>query len=196
MAFAVTLFCTGLLPRALGSLAQIRAGESFVVKGSIGDEEEFDFEGCMHASTYAFVCAQQHGWGGTLANAMASAGVCFVAYPCLGWNSLATLFGASIGRALIHICGWVAVCFALYCLTVHEAVEPNAHAIRCGGLSRAFHVVATLLPVLMSREGAFVLSTWTESFLLVTSATLPVWWALGILPPLDAAVCWAVDQLR
>ena len=195
VAFAVTLFCTGLLLRALGSLAQIRAGESFVVKGSIGDEEEFDFEGCMHASTYAFVCAQQHGWGGTLANAMASAGVCFVAYPCLGWNSLATLFGASIGRALIHICGWVAVCFALYCLTVHEAVEPNAHAIRCGGLSRAFHVVAALLPVLMSREGAFVLSAWTESFLLVTSATLPVWWALGILPPLDAAVCWAVEQL-
>ena len=54
---------------------------------------------------------------------------------------------------------------------------------------------AALLPLLLAREGALSLSPEVTSGLLLLVATMPLWWLLGSLPPVDAAVGWAAEQL-
>lgn len=197
LVYAGAMVALAALTRGASAWADSRAdGMSVVMGGKFGaDEDEVDFEGCANASTYSYICSPAVGWARGLAHLVALGGVCFVAEACLSWDALTAISGVSETVRLVgHVGGWMATCLSVYALSVHEPEDPNLHAASCSALSRGFHVCAALFPLLLVREGAVTMLPVYTSVLLVLVATMPFWWLLGSLPPLDAAVGWAAEQ--
>ena len=190
LAFAL---CAGSMVVAAHGVAfwTRKRGASVVVGG--GEEEEVDFDGCAQASTLSFVCTHK-GWATTLGHSVATAVVCFQALDVLGWGATGTALGQPAG-ALLHVLGWIAVVVALYSLGVHAPVEPSRHGFEVGALSRALHLCAALTPLQLALHDVIELSGGAVLALYSVTAAMPLLWALGSLPPADAAVAWLAEQL-
>eukprot|EP01043_Picozoa_sp_COSAG02_P037307 COSAG02_NODE_2789_length_8024_cov_8.486183_4_plen_942_part_01 len=204
--YASAMVFLAVVIRALAAWAAMRAdGMSVVMAGGVGfgaDEDEVDFEGCTRASTFTYICAPPRIWTRWGTQLLAIGPVCFFAQACLDWDALGSLVVATdpaadpgAARAVAYVGGWIATCIGFYSLAVHEPTDPNLHAASCGGLSRGFHLCATLLPLLLEREDTLKLPGQVTIGLVSLVATMPLWWLLGTLPPVDAAVGWIAEQL-
>jgi hypothetical protein len=189
--FAASIAPMVLLLHCMGSCAA-KNGASVVV-GAGDDEEEVDFDGCIQASTCAFVCAQR-GWKKMIGRSLAAAVLCFQAVDVLGWKATSASLGQP-GATMVHIGAWWAVLVALYSLGAHAPAEPSLHALDLGPISRAFHLVSVLTPLQLHMHTAVEIAGWVSSILYAVVAMMPLLWVCGSLPPLDAAVPWLAEQL-
>ena len=203
--YASAIIILAFITRACSAWADKRAdGMSVVMAGRGGfgtDEDEVDFEGCAHASTFTYICALPRSWKRWCVHIVMIGLVCFCAEACLEWDALGSLLvhgdptaEPDTARAVAYIGGWIATCVTIYALAVHEPTDPNIHAVSCSGLSRGFHLCSTLLPLLLEREHTLKLPHPVTIALIALVATMPLWWLLGSLPPVDAAIGWVVEQ--
>ena len=203
--YASAMIILAVITRACSAWADKRAdGMSVVMAGRGGfgaDEDDVDFEGCAHASTFTYICVPPRSWKRWSVHVATIGLVCFCAEACLEWDALGSLLVAGdpaaepgAVRAVAYLGGWIATCVTIYALAVHEPTDPNIHAASCSGVSRGFHLCSTLLPLLLEREQALKLPHPVTIGLISLAATMPLWWLLGSLPPVDAAVGWVVEQ--
>jgi hypothetical protein len=114
-------------------------------------------------------------------------------------------FGPGVDKtvlaSIIFAC-FLAVAVAQYAVTVRAPVEVSAYRHRdprsldafLADHSRPFLVVLLFAPMLLASLGAIDSLGGTGAGLRLATAALPVCWVLGLVPQLDTATLWLLDQ--
>ncbi|XP_054652606.1 pecanex-like protein 4 [Dunckerocampus dactyliophorus] len=164
------------------------------------DEEEVEFTHCVSPETVRFIApGKRFGLNVVLHTVLAGLLCGFGTwYVLLG--RLTALYG-SIGVSLVvFVLSWVTLCIAEYSLVVNTATETATFQAQdtyeITPLTRPLYVFIFIVVDLTDRFSGPVPELQLASQILhVIFLFLPLLWALGILPPLDALFLWGMEQV-
>ncbi|KAM3595359.1 uncharacterized protein V6R79_022366 [Siganus canaliculatus] len=187
--------------QALALYAARRSGtvERLGAANILVDEEEMEFTHCVSPETVRFIApGKRFGLNVVLHTVLAGVLCGFGTwYVLLG--RLTALYG-SIGVSLVvFVLSWVTLCIAEYSLIVNTATETATFQAQdtyeITPLTRPLYIFIFIAVDLADRFSDPVPELQLASQVLhVLFLFLPLLWALGILPPLDALLLWGMEQ--
>uniref|UniRef100_A0A672IIW9 Pecanex-like protein n=1 Tax=Salarias fasciatus TaxID=181472 RepID=A0A672IIW9_SALFA len=163
------------------------------------DEEEVEFTHCVSAETVRFIAPGKRFGLNVLLHTVLAGVLCGFGTWYVFLDRLTALYG-SIGVSLVvFVLSWVTVCIAEYSLIVNTATETATFQAQdtyeITPLTRPLYIFIFIAVDLAERFSDPVPELHLASQVLhVLFLFLPLLWALGILPPLDALLLWGMEQ--
>nr|XP_020446601.1 pecanex-like protein 4 isoform X1 [Monopterus albus]XP_020446602.1 pecanex-like protein 4 isoform X1 [Monopterus albus] len=163
------------------------------------DEEEVEFTHCVSPETVRFIVpGKKFGLNVVLHTVLAGV-LCGFGTWYVFLGRLTALY-SSIGVSLVvFVLSWVTLCIAEYSLIVNTATETATFQAQdtyeIAPLTRPLYILMFISVDLADRfSGPFPELQLASQVLHVLFVFLPLLWALGILPPLDALLLWGMEQ--
>uniref|UniRef100_A0A3Q4MJA8 Pecanex-like protein n=1 Tax=Neolamprologus brichardi TaxID=32507 RepID=A0A3Q4MJA8_NEOBR len=187
--------------QALALYAARRSGtvERLGASNILVDEEEVEFTHCVSTETVRFIApGKRFGLNVVLHTVLAGA-LCGFGTWYVFLGRLTALYG-SIGASLVvFVLSWVTLCIAEYSLIVNTATETATFQAQdtyeITPLTRPLYIFIFIAVDLADRYSDAVPELHLASQVLhVLFLFLPLLWAFGILPPLDALLLWGMEQ--
>ncbi|XP_038142143.1 pecanex-like protein 4 [Cyprinodon tularosa] len=186
-------------------LAQYAARKSGSVVERLGapnimvDEEEVEFTHCVSPETVRFIAPGKR-FGLNVVLHTVLAGVlcgCGTWYVFLG--RLTALYSSTGASLVVFVLSWVTLCIAEYSLIINTAAETATFQAQdtyeITPLTRPLYIFIFIAVDLANRFSYAVPELQIASQTLhVVFVFLPLLWALGLLPPLDALLLWGMEQ--
>ncbi|KAM8807238.1 pecanex-like protein 4 [Eudromia elegans] len=174
--------------------------ERMQIQNTLTDEDEFEFSSCVGSETVKFIISGKKYIINAVFHPLLAGVLCGLGTWYLLPNRLTLLYGNIGGTVVIFVFGWVTICIAEYSLTVNTATETATFqaldTYEITALMRPFYIFVFIAVDLAHR---FAVNTpvleQTNQILHIIFLFLPVLWAMGILPPLDALFLWGMEQL-
>lgn len=166
----------------------------------LADEEEVEFTHCVSPETVHFIAPGKRFGLNVVLHTVLAGVLCGFGTWYLFLGRLTALY-SSIGASLvIFVLSWVTLCIAEYSLIVNTATETATfHAqdtYEITPLTRPLYIFIFIAVDLAERFSGTVPELYLASQILhVLFLFLPLLWALGVLPPLDALLLWAMEQV-
>lgn len=187
--------------QALALYAARRSGtvERLGAPNILVDEEEVEFTHCVSPETVRFIVpGKKFGLNVVLHTVLAGV-LCGFGTWYVFLGRLTALY-SSIGVSLVvFVLSWVTLCIAEYSLIVNTATETATFQAQdtyeIAPLTRPLYILMFISVDLADRfSGPFPELQLASQVLHVLFVFLPLLWALGILPPLDALLLWGMEQ--
>ncbi|XP_052007055.1 pecanex-like protein 4 [Xyrauchen texanus] len=170
----------------------------------LADEEEVEFTHCVAPETVQFVVPGKRFMGNVVLHTLLAGALCGLSTWYLLPDRLSSLYGhTGAGRGAVvplFALSWVTVCIGEYSLIVNTAAETATFqpqdTYEITPLTRPLYILAFIavdLALRLSGFGVVELQV-AAQVLHVLFVALPVFWALGMLSPLDALLLWSMEQ--
>ncbi|NWX82752.1 PCX4 protein, partial [Nothoprocta pentlandii] len=174
--------------------------ERMQIQNTLTDEDEFEFSSCVGSETVKFIIPGKKYIINTVFHPLLAGVLCGLGTWYLLPNRLTLLYSNIGGTVVIFVFGWVTICIGEYSLTINTATETATFqaldTYEITALMRPFYIFVFIAVDLAHR---FAVNTpvleQTNQILHIMFLFLPLLWALGILPPLDALFLWGMEQL-
>ncbi|XP_067119884.1 pecanex-like protein 4 [Centruroides vittatus] len=161
------------------------------------EDDEVEFSACCGIETYQFIFARKNTWFYIICYSLISAVVCATGLEYLYIPKLKEWWNNKLTAIVLHVFGWLTICISQYSLTVVNPPEPaiynneKHHFMKT--TFRPFYVCCMFAVHYVSWK----YETWKEidGYLHIIFVLLPLLWLLGTLPPQDALLLWAEEQL-
>ncbi|XP_077476276.1 pecanex-like protein 4 [Stigmatopora argus] len=164
------------------------------------DEEEVEFTHCVSPETVRFIAPGKRFGLNVVMHTVLAALLCGFGtwYVLLG--RLTALYGSIGVSIVVFVLSWVTVCIAEYSLIVNTATETATFQAQdtyeITPLTRPIYIFIFIVVDLSDRfSGPVPELQYASQVLHVLFLFLPLLWALGILPPLDALFLWGMEQV-
>ncbi|KAM9842587.1 pecanex-like protein 4 [Aulostomus maculatus] len=188
--------------QALAVYAARRSGtvERLGAPNILVDEEEVEFTNCVSPETVRFIAPGKRFGLNVVMHTVLAGVLCGFGTWYVFLGRLTALYG-SIGASLVvFILSWVTLCIAEYSLIVNTATETATFQAQdtyeITPLTRPLYIFIFVAVDLTDRFSGPVPELQLASQVLhVLFLFLPLLWALGILPPLDALLLWGMEQV-
>uniref|UniRef100_A0A671WE97 Pecanex-like protein n=1 Tax=Sparus aurata TaxID=8175 RepID=A0A671WE97_SPAAU len=196
------LMCGGAAGvQALALYAARRSGEveRLGAPNILVDEEEVEFTHCVSPETVRFIAPGKRFGLNVVLHTVLAGVLCGFGTWYVFLGRLTALYG-SIGISLVvYVLSWVTLCIAEYSLIVNTATETATFQAQdtyeITPLTRPLYIFIFIAVDLADRFTGPVPELQLASQVLhVLFLFLPLLWALGILPPLDALLLWGMEQ--
>uniref|UniRef100_A0A8C4GWG4 Pecanex-like protein n=1 Tax=Dicentrarchus labrax TaxID=13489 RepID=A0A8C4GWG4_DICLA len=187
--------------QALALYAARRSGtvERLGAPNILVDEEEVEFTHCVSPETVRFIAPGKRFGLNVVLHTVLAGVLCGFGTWYVFLGRLTALYG-SIGVSLVvFVLSWVTLCIAEYSLIVNTATETATFQAQdtyeITPLTRPLYIFIFIAVDLADRFSGPVPELQLASQVLhVLFLFLPLLWALGILPPLDALLLWGMEQ--
>ncbi|TKS86582.1 Pecanex-like protein 4 [Collichthys lucidus] len=187
--------------QALALYAARRSGtvERLGAPNILVDEEEVEFTNCVSPETVRFIAPGKRFGLSVVLHTVLAGVLCGFGTWYVFLGRLTALYG-SIGVSLVvFVLSWVTLCIAEYSLIVNTATETATFQAQdtyeITPLTRPLYIFIFIAVDLADRFSDPVPELQLASQVLhVLFLFLPLLWALGILPPLDALLLWGMEQ--
>ncbi|XP_029316422.1 LOW QUALITY PROTEIN: pecanex-like protein 4 [Cottoperca gobio] len=187
--------------QALALYAARRSGtvERLGAPNILVDEEEVEFTHCVSPETVQFIAPGKRFGLNVVLHTVLAGVLCGFGTWYVFLGRLTALYG-SIGISLVvFVLSWVTLCIAEYSLIVNTATETATFQAQdtyeITPLTRPLYILIFIAVDLADRFSGPVPELQLASQVLhVLFLFLPLLWALGILPPLDALLLWGMEQ--
>ncbi|XP_069008346.1 pecanex-like protein 4 [Embiotoca jacksoni] len=197
----VLMFGAAAGVQALALYAARRSGalERLGAPNVLVDEEEVEFTHCVSPETVRFIAPGKRFGLNVVLHAVLAGVLCGFGTWYVFLGRLTALYG-SIGVSLVvFVLSWVTLCIAQYSLIVNTATETATFQAQdtyeITPITRPLYIFAFIAVDLADRFSDSVPELQLASQVLhVLFLFLPLLWALGILPPLDALLLWGMEQ--
>ncbi|XP_064367986.1 pecanex-like protein 4 isoform X2 [Dromaius novaehollandiae] len=174
--------------------------ERMQIQNTLTDEDEFEFSSCVGSETVKFIIPGKKYIINTVFHSLLAGVLCGLGTWYLLPNRLTLLYSNIGGTVIVFVFGWVTICIGEYSLIINTATETATFqaldTYEITALMRPFYIFVFIAVDLAHR---FAVSTpvleQTNQILHIVFLFLPVLWAMGILPPLDALFPWGMEQL-
>ncbi|XP_057715244.1 pecanex-like protein 4 [Corythoichthys intestinalis] len=195
------MFAAAAGVQAVSLYAGRRSGvvERLGAPSALVDEEEVEFTHCVSPETVRFIApGKRFGLNVVMHTVLAGLLCAFGTwYVLLG--RLTALYGSIGVSIVVFVLSWVTVCIAEYSLVVNTATETATFQAQdtyeITPLTRPLYIFIFIVVDLTDRFSGPVPELQLASQVLhVLFLFLPLLWALGILPPLDALFLWGMEQ--
>lgn len=175
------------------------AVETFTSENTLADEDEFDFSSCAGSETIKFIIPGKKYLINTVFHSILAGALCGLGTWYLLPNRLMILYVNTGATAVLFVFGWVTVCIGEYSLIINTAVETATFqpqdTYEVNALTRPLYIFAFIAVDLTYRFTVIPVLLQTAQILHVVFVFLPILWAIGILPPVDALVLWVLEQV-
>ncbi|XP_037342808.2 pecanex-like protein 4 [Pungitius pungitius] len=187
--------------QALALYADQRTGtvERLGAPNILVDDEDVEFTHCVSSETVRFIAPGKRFGLNVVLHTMLAGVLCGFGTWYVFLGRLTALYD-SIGVSLVvFVLSWVTLCIAEYSLIVNTAAETATfHAqdtYEITPLTRPLYIFIFIAVDMADRFSGPVPELQLASQVLhVLFLFLPLIWALGILPPLDALLLWGMEQ--
>ncbi|XP_061599052.1 pecanex-like protein 4 [Cololabis saira] len=187
--------------QALAQYAVRKSGtvERLGAPNILADEEEVEFTHCVSPETVRFIAPGKRFGINVVLHTVLAGVLCGFGTWYVFLGRLTALYG-SIGISLVvFVLSWVTLCIAEYSLIVNTATETATFQAQdtyeITPLIRPLYIFVFIAVDLANRFSNSVPELQLASQTLhVLFLFLPLLWALGILPPLDALLLWGMEQ--
>uniref|UniRef100_A0A8C9XHV1 Pecanex-like protein n=1 Tax=Sander lucioperca TaxID=283035 RepID=A0A8C9XHV1_SANLU len=187
--------------QGLALYAAHRSGTVEILGGPniLVDEEEVEFNHCVSPETVRFIAPGKRFGLNVVLHTILAGVLCGFGTWYVFLGRLTALYG-SIGVSLVvFVLSWVTLCIAEYSLIVNTATETATFQAQdtyeITPLTRPLYIFIFIAVDLAERFSGPVPELQLASQVLhVLFLFLPLLWALGILPPLDALLLWGMEQ--
>ncbi|XP_005724037.1 pecanex-like protein 4 [Pundamilia nyererei] len=187
--------------QALALYAARRSGtvERLGASNILVDEEEVEFTHCVSTETVRFIAPGKRFGLNVVLHTVLAGVLCGFGTWYVFLGRLTALYG-SIGASLVvFVLSWVTLCIAEYSLIVNTATETATFQAQdtyeITPLTRPLYIFIFIAVDLADRYSDAVPELHLASQVLhVLFLFLPLLWAFGILPPLDALLLWGMEQ--
>ncbi|XP_020775389.2 pecanex-like protein 4 [Boleophthalmus pectinirostris] len=190
----------GVQALALYAVRRNATVERLGVNNILTDEEEVEFTHCVSPDTVHFIAPGKRFGLNIVLHTVLAGVLCGFGTWYMFLSRLTTLYN-SIGASLvIFVLSWVTLCIAEYSLIVNTATETATFQAQdtyeITPLTRPVYIFIFISVDLVERFSGTVPELHLASQILhVLFLFLPLLWALGMLPPLDALLLWAMEQI-
>ncbi|XP_039993044.1 pecanex-like protein 4 [Xiphias gladius] len=187
--------------QALALYAARRSGtvERLGAPSILVDEEEVEFTHCVSPETVRFIAPGKRFGLNVVLHTLLAGVLCGFGTWYVFLGRLTALY-SNIGVSLVvFVLSWVTLCIAEYSLIVNTATETATFQAQdtyeITPLTRPLYIFIFIAVDLADRFSGPVPELQLASQVLhVLFLFLPLLWALGILPPLDALLLWGMEQ--
>lgn len=195
-----------LVGGTLQTLAQCVARRTGVVQhlsaqnNMLADEEEVEFSHCVAPETVRFILPGKKFMANVVLHTLLAGMLCGLGTWYLLPGSLSTLYGGMGAAVPVFALSWVTLCSGEYALIVNTPPETATFqpqdTYEITALTRPLYIL-----IFISVDLVYRLMDPTNELRLVCQVlhgvfvALPVLWALGTLPPPDALLLWAMEQV-
>ncbi|XP_072127348.1 pecanex-like protein 4 isoform X1 [Mobula birostris] len=173
--------------------------ETFTPENTLADEDEFNFSSCAGSETIKFIIPGKKYFINTVLHSILAGALCGLGTWYLLPNRLMILYVNTGATAMLFIFGWVTVCIGEYSLIINTAVETATFqpqdTYETNALTRPLYIFAFVAVDLAFRFTVNPILLQTAQILHIIFVFLPVFWAIGILPPVDALILWVLEQV-
>uniref|UniRef100_A0A7N6B7G2 Pecanex-like protein n=1 Tax=Anabas testudineus TaxID=64144 RepID=A0A7N6B7G2_ANATE len=195
------MFGAAVAVQALALYAARKSGtvERLGAPNILVDEEEVEFTHCVSPETVRFIAPGKKFGLNVVLHTVLAAGLCGFGTWYVFLGRLTALYG-SIGVSLVvFVLSWVTLCIAEYSLIINTATETATFQAQdtyeITPLTRPLYIFIFISVDLADRFSGPVPELHLACQVLhVLFLFLPLLWALGILPPLDALLLWGMEQ--
>ncbi|XP_037551275.1 pecanex-like protein 4 [Nematolebias whitei] len=202
MLSGMLMFAAAAGVQALALYAARRSGavERLGAPNILVDEEEVEFTNCVSPETLRFIAPGKRFGLNVVLHSVLAGVLCSFGTWYVFLGRLTALYG-SIGVSLVvFIISWVTLCIAEYSLIVNTATETATFQAQdtyeITPLTRPLYISIFIVVDMVDRLSSPVLELQLASQILhVLFLFLPLLWALGVLPPLDALLFWGMEQV-
>ncbi|CAH1261827.1 PCNX4 [Branchiostoma lanceolatum] len=168
------------------------------IQNILAEDDEVDFESCCGVETVEFVLPGKKYVANIVLHALLSGVMCGYGFWYLTPATLNSLYNTNTAATvLLYIFGWLTVCTAQFSLTAAPPPEPATFRAQdvyeITPLMRPFYVCVFLAFDLVARF--YITFSGVNQVLHVVFIFLPLFWVLGLLPPLDALFPWLAEQV-
>ncbi|NXD98713.1 PCX4 protein, partial [Chaetorhynchus papuensis] len=174
--------------------------ERMQIQNTLTDEDEFEFSSCVGSETVKFIIPGKKYIINTVFHSLLAGVLCGLGTWYLLPNRITLLYSNIGGTVVIFVFGWVTICIGEYSLIINTATETATFqaldTYEITALMRPFYIFVFIAVDLAHRfaVNAPILEQ-TNQILHILFLFLPLLWAMGILPPLDALFLWGMEQL-
>ncbi|XP_008062870.2 pecanex-like protein 4, partial [Carlito syrichta] len=174
--------------------------ERILTTDILAEEDEHEFTSCAGAETIKFLIPGKKYIANTVFHSVLAGLVCGLGTWYLLPNRITLLYGSMGGTALLFVFGWITLCIGEYSLIVNTATETatfqTQDAYEITPLMRPLYIFFFVSVDLAHRFMVDIPALeQTNQILHILFIFLPFLWALGTLPPPDALVLWAMEQI-
>nr|XP_051682346.1 pecanex-like protein 4 isoform X5 [Oryctolagus cuniculus] len=168
--------------------------------GIIAEEDEYEFTSCAGAETVRFLIPGKKYIANTVLHSVLAGLVCGLGTWYLLPDRITSLYGSTGGTVLLFVFGWLTLCIGEYSLIVNTATETatfqTQDTYEITPLTRPLYILFFVSVDLAHRfmENISALGQ-INQILHILFVFLPFLWALGTLPPPDAFLLWAMEQV-
>ncbi|XP_030905293.2 pecanex-like protein 4 isoform X3 [Melopsittacus undulatus] len=174
--------------------------ERMQIQNTLTDEDEFEFSSCIGSETVKFIIPGKKYIINTVFHSLLAGVLCGLGTWYLLPNRITLLYSNIGGTVMIFVFGWLTICIGEYSLIINTATETATFqaldTYEITALMRPFYIFVFIAVDLAHRfaVNAPILEQ-TNQILHIVFLFLPFFWAMGILPPLDALFLWGMEQL-
>ncbi|XP_029422533.1 pecanex-like protein 4 isoform X2 [Nannospalax galili] len=166
----------------------------------LAEEDEHEFTSCAGAETVKFLIPGKKYVANTVLHCIVAGLVCGLGMWYLLPHRVTLLYGSPGGTAVLFVFGWMTLCIGEYSLIVNTATETatfqTQDTYEITPLLRPLYIFCFISVDLAHR---FIVNVpvleQMNQILHILFIFLPFLWALGTLPPPDALLLWAVEQV-
>ncbi|XP_041070900.1 pecanex-like protein 4 [Carcharodon carcharias] len=173
--------------------------ETFPSENTLADEDEFDFSSCAGPETIKFIIPGKKYLFNTVFHCILAGALCGLGTWYLLPNRLMILYANTGATVVLFVFGWVTVCIGEYSLIINTAVETATFqpqdTYEINALTRPLYIFAFIAVDLAYRFTVNPTLLQINQILHIIFVFLPVLWAVGILPPVDALFLWLLEQV-
>ncbi|XP_006864653.1 PREDICTED: pecanex-like protein 4-like [Chrysochloris asiatica] len=174
--------------------------ERMLTTDILAEEDEHEFSSCAGTETIKFLIPGKKFIANTVFHSVLAGAVCGLGTWYLLPNRITLLFGSLGGTALLFVFGWTTLCIGEYSLIVNTATETatfqTQDTYEITPLMRPLYIFFFVSVDLAHR---FMINMpaleQMNQILHILFIFLPFLWALGTLPPPDALLLWALEQV-
>ncbi|XP_013869308.1 pecanex-like protein 4 [Austrofundulus limnaeus] len=196
------MFAAAAGVQALALYAARRSGavERLGTPNILVDEEEVEFTNCVSPETLRFIAPGKRFGLNVVLHTILAGVLCGFGTWYVFLGRLTALYD-SIGVSLVvFVLSWVTLCIAEYSLIVNTATETATFQAQdtyeITPLTRPLYISIFIAVDMVNRFSSPVPELQLASQILhVLFLFLPLLWALGVLPPLDALLLWGMEQV-
>ncbi|XP_005801191.2 pecanex-like protein 4 isoform X2 [Xiphophorus maculatus] len=197
------MFAAAAGVQALALHAARRSGtvvERLGAPNNLVDEEEVEFTQCISPETVRFIAPGKRFGLNVVLHTVLAGVLCGFGTWYVFLGRLTALYGSTGASLVVFVLSWVTLCIAEYSLIVNTAAETATFQAQdtyeITPLTRPLYVFIFIAVDLADRFSHAVPELQLASQTLhVVFVFLPVLWALGVLPPLDALLLWGMEQV-
>ncbi|XP_072424488.1 pecanex-like protein 4 [Chiloscyllium punctatum] len=173
--------------------------EIFPSENTLADEDEFDFSSCAGPETIKFIIPGKKYLINTVFHSILAGALCGLGTFYLLPNSLMLLYTNTGATFVLFVFGWVTVCIGEYSLIINTAVETATFqpqdTYEINALTRPLYIFLFIAMDLAYRFTVNPTLLQINQIFHIIFVFLPVIWAVGILPPVDALFLWVLEQV-
>lgn len=166
----------------------------------LAEEDQHEFTSCAGAETVKFLIPGKKYVANTVFHSVLAGLVCGLGTWYLLPNRVTLLYGSPGATAVLFVFGWITLCIGEYSLIVNTATETatfqTQDTYEITPLMRPLYIFFFVSVDLAHR---FIVNIpaleQMNQILHILFVLLPFLWALGTLPPPDALLFWAVEQV-